>query len=179
MRLSTCSMRRPYDGAAWPRRIARRYARQLGAPGSLVGTTLVIAERVGEVVMAIQDPTAGASASNSATDAVQATTASAASKRWLIGGFLLAGAAQLITISALLSADPIMASWAELLLASAPAPLAAAAAFTPARLARLATVVAVAALVAGIAGAVLHTGLFFAPALVVLVVGGLKLFRER
>jgi hypothetical protein len=128
--------------------------------------------------MAIQDPTAGASSRVSATVAAQATTASAASERWLIGGFILAGAAQLITISALLSADPITASWAELLLASAPAPLAAAAAFTPARLAKLATLVAVAALVAGIAGAVLHSGLFFAPALVVLIIGGLKLWHE-
>ena len=34
-------------------------------------------------------------------------------------------------------------------------------------------------LVAGIAGSILHTGLFFAPALVVLAVGGVKLWRER
>ena len=43
----------------------------------------------------------------------------------------------------------------------------------------LAAVVGVLVLVAGIAGAVLHTGLFFVPALVVLAVGGLKLWRER
>jgi uncharacterized membrane protein len=39
---------------------------------------------------------------------------------------LLAGAAQLITISALVGADPIPAAWSSLLLAVAPAPLAAA-----------------------------------------------------
>jgi hypothetical protein len=38
---------------------------------------------------------------------------------------LLAGATQLITISALVGADPIAATWAPLLLAVAPAPLAA------------------------------------------------------
>jgi hypothetical protein len=34
-------------------------------------------------------------------------------------------------------------------------------------------------LVAGIAGGILHTGLFFVPALVALAVGGVKLWRER
>ena len=33
-------------------------------------------------------------------------------------------------------------------------------------------------LVAGIAGGILHIGLFFVPALVVLAVGGVKLWRE-
>jgi hypothetical protein len=33
-------------------------------------------------------------------------------------------------------------------------------------------------MIAGIIGGVLHTGLFFAPALVVLVIGALKLNRE-
>ena len=108
-----------------------------------------------------------------------AAVAKPASRRWLVGAFLLAGAAQLITISALTSADPAPATWAALLLATAPAPLAALAAFTPAPLARPATVVAAAALVAGIAGTVLHTGLFFAPAVVFLAVGGLKLWQER
>ena len=51
---------------------------------------------------------------------------------WLRGAFYLAGAAQLITISALLSADPEPATWAMLLLAVAPVLLAAAAAFAPA-----------------------------------------------
>jgi hypothetical protein len=91
----------------------------------------------------------------------------------------LAGAAQLITISALVRAVPMPATWATLLLAIAPAPLVAVAAFAPASVARLAAAVAAVVLVAGIAGAMLHTGLFFVPALVTLVVGGLKLWRER
>ncbi|MFI5063375.1 MAG: hypothetical protein ACHP9Z_05280 [Streptosporangiales bacterium] len=96
---------------------------------------------------------------------------------WLCGAFFLAGAAQLITISALLSVDPLAATWSALLLAIAPAPLAAAAAFAPAPVARIAAVAGAAALVAGIVGGVLHTGLFFVPALVVLVIGGLRLWR--
>jgi hypothetical protein len=98
---------------------------------------------------------------------------------WRRSALLLAGAAQLITISALLGQDPPPVTWASLLLALAPAPLAAAAAFAPGPVNMLAAVVGVLVLVAGIAGAVLHTGLFFVPALVVLAVGGLKLWRER
>jgi hypothetical protein len=52
------------------------------------------------------------------------------------------------------------------------------AAFAPASVARPAAAVAAVVLVVGIAGAILHTGLFFVPALVALVVGGLKLWRE-
>lgn len=129
--------------------------------------------------MAFNNPAAATSNNIPATVAGQQTTACPASRRWLTGAFLLAGAAQLITISALLSIDPTPATWAELLLAIAPAPLAAAAAFTPAPVARLATLAAAAVMVAGIAGAILHTGLFFAPALVLLVVGGQKLWRGR
>ena len=98
---------------------------------------------------------------------------------WRRGALLLAGAAQLITISALLGQDPPPVTWASLLLALAPAPLAAAAAFAPGPVNMLAAVVGVLVLVAGIAGAVLHTGLFFVPALVVLAVGAVKLWRER
>jgi hypothetical protein len=43
----------------------------------------------------------------------------------------------------------------------------------------LAAVVGVLVPAAGIAGAALHTGLFSVPALVVLAMGGLKLWRER
>src|SRR5260370_3046897 len=130
--------------------------------------------------MTTQNPATGA-ASSSALPSItpSASRASSASRPWRTGAFLLAGAAQLITISALLSVDPITATWAALLLAIAPAPLAAAAAFTPAPIARLAALATAAVLVAGIAGAVLHTGLFFAPALVVLIVGGVKLWREQ
>jgi hypothetical protein len=98
---------------------------------------------------------------------------------WRRGALILAGAAQLITISALTSADPLAVTWSSLLLAIAPALLAAAAAFAPAPVNRLAAVAGVLVLVAGIAGGILHTGLFFVPALVVLVIGGVKLWREQ
>jgi hypothetical protein len=134
--------------------------------------------------MTIDNPTAAISSDISAAVGGHTTTAGPASKRWLTGAFLLAGAAQLITISALLainriSIDRTTVTWAELLLAIAPAPVAALAAFTPAPLARPATIVAAAVVIVGIVGAILHTGLFFAPALVLLVVGSLKLWRER
>jgi uncharacterized membrane protein len=91
---------------------------------------------------------------------------------------LLAGAAQLITISALVGADPIAATWSSLLLAVAPAPLAAAAAFAPAPVNLLAAVAGIAVMVAG-TGQLTHTGLFFVPALVVLAVATVKLWREQ
>ena len=43
----------------------------------------------------------------------------------------------------------------------------------------LAAVAGIAVLVAGIAGQLTHTGLFFVPALVVLAVGAVKLWREQ
>jgi hypothetical protein len=98
---------------------------------------------------------------------------------WRRAALLLAGAAQLITISALVGADPIAATWLSLLLATAPAPLAAAAAFAPAPVNLLAAVAGLAVLAAGIAGQFTHTGLFFVPALVVLAVGAVKLWREQ
>jgi hypothetical protein len=98
---------------------------------------------------------------------------------WRRGALILAGAAQLITISALTGADPLAVTWWSLLLAIAPAPLAAAAAFAPAPLNKLGAIAGVLVLVAGIAGGILHIGLFFVPALVVLVIGGVKLWREQ
>ena len=98
---------------------------------------------------------------------------------WRRGAFLLAAAAQLITISALTSADPLAVTWSSLLLAIAPAPLAALAAFAPARVARPAAAVAVVVLVAGIVGGILHTGLFFLPALIALTVGTVMLWGEQ
>lgn len=97
--------------------------------------------------------------------------------QWLLAGLLLAGAAQLIDIAVLTSADRLPASWWLLLLATAPAPLAAVAAFAPPEVARLAVVMVVAALVAGVIGGITHNGLFFAPALVALVIGGLRLWK--
>jgi hypothetical protein len=98
---------------------------------------------------------------------------------WLRGAMLLAGAAQLITISALVGADPLAATWSSLLLAIAPAPLAAAAAFSPAPASRLAAAAGAVVLVAGIVGGITHTGVLFLPALVVLIVGAVKLWGER
>jgi hypothetical protein len=98
---------------------------------------------------------------------------------WRRAGLFLAGAAQLITISALVGADPIPATWSSLLLAVVPAPLAAAAAFAPAPVNLLAAVAGIVVLAVGIVAQVTHTGLFFVPALVVLAVGALKLWRER
>jgi hypothetical protein len=130
--------------------------------------------------MTTQNAPAGTSpATSTATLASPAPVAAPPSWAWRRGALFLAGAAQLITISALLSADPLAVTWASLLLAIAPAPLAAAAAFAPAPVNRLAVVVGVLVLVAGIAGAIVHTGLFFVPALVVLAVGGVKLWREQ
>jgi len=70
------------------------------------------------------------------------TVVSAARARWpwRRAALFLAGAAQLTTISALVGADPIPASWSSLLLAAAPAPLAAAAVFAPAPVSLLAAV---------------------------------------
>ena len=98
---------------------------------------------------------------------------------WRRSALILAGAAQLITISALNSADPLAVTWWSLLLAIAPAPLAAAAAFAPAPLNMLAAIAGVLVLAAGIAGGIMHIGLFFVPALVVLAVGGVKLWHEQ
>jgi hypothetical protein len=97
---------------------------------------------------------------------------------WMRGALVLAGAAQLITISALTSADPLAATWWSLLLAIAPAPLVAAAAFTPVPANRLLAVAGSVVLLIGIVGGITHISLFFVPALVILVVGAVKLWRE-
>lgn len=112
------------------------------------------------------------------TSARVAKRATIPSWPWRRGAMLLSGAAQLITISSLLSADREPATWAMLLLAIAPAPLAAATAFLPARLTRLAAVAAAIVLLVGIIGAVRHTGLFFVPAFAVMVVAIIKLWSE-
>ena len=118
-------------------------------------------------------------APSAATSAATEPVLTPPSWPWRRGALLLAGAAQLITISALLSADPLAVTWWSLLLAIAPAPLAAAATFAPARLNLFAAVAGVVVLIAGIAGGILHIGLFFVPALVVLAVGAVKLWREQ
>jgi hypothetical protein len=76
-------------------------------------------------------------------------------------------------------------TWSALLLAIAPAPLAAAAAFTPLRLAIPAAAAAAVAMLVGIVGGIGHTGPLFIPALIVLVIGvlgatdGLRLWLAK
>src|SRR3974390_3141950 len=99
---------------------------------------------------------------------------------WRRAALILAGAAQLITISALVTSDyPLAATWWSLLLGIAPAPGAAVAAFGPAPVNRLAGVAGVLVLVAGIAGGIVHIGVLFVPALVALAVGTVKLWGEQ
>lgn len=107
-------------------------------------------------------------------------------KRWLFAAFLLAGAAQLITISALLSAEPLAASWSALLLAIAPVLLTAAAALGPPRLARPAAAAAAVVLIVGIvgtltdwSGSIAHIGPLFIPALAAVLVGGFRLWQAN
>jgi len=108
-----------------------------------------------------------------------AVTAAPPSWRWRRAALLLAIAAQLITISDLVGADPVPATWTALLLAIGPAPLALAAAFALAPVNWLAAVAGVVVLVTGIAGQITHTGLFFLPALVALAIGSVLLWREQ
>jgi hypothetical protein len=109
---------------------------------------------------------------------VPAHAALPASRIWLRVALFLAAGAQLITISALVGAEPLAVTWAAMLLAIAPAPVTAAAAFAPVPVARPAAVVAAVVLLAGIIGAVGHTGLFFLPALAALAIGASLLWRE-
>jgi|SRR5215467_6022404 len=125
------------------------------------------------------DSTPAASSSEASPAAPAITYPAPPSWPWRRAALFLAGAAQLITISALVGTDPIAATWSPLLLAAAPAPLAAAAAFAPAPVNQLAAVAGIAVLIAGIAGQVTHTGLFLVPALAVLAVGAVKLRRDR
>jgi hypothetical protein len=131
--------------------------------------------------MATQQPLpASASATSATATAVAVPSRSIlSSKPWRLAGFLLAGAAQLITISALLSVDPLPATWSALLLAIAPAPLAAVAAFSPRAAAKPVTVAAAVAILVGVVGGIGRTGSLFIPALVALVVGGFMLWRAK
>ncbi len=153
----------------------------LGEPGSLVGTTFVMEHSR----LVRQEPAMTANAPVDVSPAAgtgplpSAAVPAPPSWPWRRAALLLSGAAQLITISALVGVDPPPVTWSSVLLAIAPAPLAAVAAFAPAPVNRLAVVVGVLVLVAGIARAWPHTGLFFVPALVALCVGGAKLWRER
>ena len=123
-------------------------------------------------------PVATSAPTSAARQAGTLRARAATSWWWLQGALLLAGAAQVIIISALVSADPLAATWWSLLQAIAPAPLAAAAAFGPAPVNRLATAACLLVLIAGIAGGIVHIALLFVPALLVLAVGGVRLWRE-
>jgi hypothetical protein len=127
-------------------------------------------------------PSAGTAAQ--AATAISARPPRSITQRWLFAAFLLAGAAQLITIAALLGSTPLATTWPALLLAIAPAPLAAAAAFTAPRLARLAAAAAGVAIIVGIVGSLTEwstsdarTGVLFILAFAAVVVGGLRLWR--
>jgi hypothetical protein len=101
-----------------------------------------------------------------------------ATRAWLLAALLLSAAAQLITIAALLGADPIPATWAAVLLAVAPAPLALLASHAPAQTARLFAALAAVVLIIGIVAQITHTGLFFVPALAAMAVAAIRLWRE-
>ena len=120
--------------------------------------------------------TSSVPASATAIESAHTKPARSVTERWLFASFLLAGGAQLITISALLSVDPVAASWSALLLAIAPVLLTAAAAFSPLRVARLAAGAAVVVLVIGVIAQGGNTGPLFIPALVAVVVGGMRLW---
>jgi uncharacterized oligopeptide transporter (OPT) family protein len=128
--------------------------------------------------------TPSATTATAAASAISARPPRTITQRWLFAAFLLAGAAQLITISALLSADPLAPSWWALLLGIAPVLLAAVAVFGPRTVTRPAVVAAVVGMIVGIVGCLVswhsgtsHTGVLFFPALVAAVVGGLRLWR--
>jgi hypothetical protein len=124
--------------------------------------------------------TSGSSPINSST-ALPATAALSVlrTNQWRRAALLLTGAAQLITIASLTYLLHPGVSWAALLLAIAPAPLAAVTAFAPRPLARWAAVVTALVVAAGLVGWAGHAGWLFAPALAALIVVCLLLWRER
>ena len=132
--------------------------------------------RISRTVPATAAPADGAAVSEPASAALVAPAP--ASWPWRRAALLASVAAQLITISALVSADPIPATWTALLLAVAPTPLALLVVFAPASVARLAAPVAVVVLVAGMIGQVTQTGLFFLPALAAMAGAALLLWHE-
>jgi hypothetical protein len=101
------------------------------------------------------------------------------SRPWLRGAAFLALGAQVITISALVGADRMPVTWWALLLAIAPGPLAWAAALAPVTVALPAAVLCTVVVIVGTAGGIVHTGLFFLPALVVLIIGAASLRRGQ
>src|SRR5580693_7014675 len=110
-----------------------------------------------------------------AASAISSTSAAAvpapASWPWLRTALMLALAGQMIVLASLLGSAPISATWAALLLAIA--------AFSPASVTRIVAPLTVVVLVVGIIGQITHQGLFFIPALAVMIVAVLKLWGER
>lgn len=100
-------------------------------------------------------------------------------RQWLLTALLLCGAAQLITIASLTYLVHPGVTWAGLLLAIAPVPLAAVTAFAPRPLARWAAVITALVVAAGLAGWAAHAGWLFAPALAALIVVCLRLWGHR
>jgi hypothetical protein len=98
---------------------------------------------------------------------------------WLLAALILAGSAQLITVSLLTGSVPLAATWASLLLATAPAPLAPAAAYLPAPASLLFAVAGLGVMLAGLIAEISHAGLWFLPALVITAIGIVMLWRER
>jgi len=97
---------------------------------------------------------------------------------WMRGALVLAIGAQLITLSALNSADPLSGSWAALLLAISPAPLCALAVLAPRQYVKPASMLAIVVLLVGMIGGITHTGLFFLPELGVLAYATRKAWTE-
>lgn len=87
------------------------------------------------------------------TSSAERVTPAPPSWPWRRGALILAGAAQLITISALVTPDyPLAVTWWWLLLGVAPAPVAAVAAFALVPVNLRAAVIGVVVLAAGVAG---------------------------
>jgi len=99
--------------------------------------------------------------------------------RWRIGAFLLTGAAQIITIASVTYLLHPRVTWAALLLAIAPAPLAAVTAFGPRPLAKWTAIITALVVIAGLAGWATHAGWLFAPALAALIMVCLRLWGNR
>src|SRR5260221_4603851 len=134
----------------------------LGVPGSLVGGVGKSRTRPQEPPMTIDSPSAASSA-DASTAGPGVASAAPPSRPWRLAALLLAGAAQLITISALVSVDPIPVTWASLLLAISPAPLAAAALYAPAPADRPGPAPGGAGLAGGVAGRTPAPGPVFLP----------------
>jgi hypothetical protein len=124
------------------------------------------------------------SASASATAIAPAASApapAAAARRpgwqWRWAAFFLSGAGQVVTISSLQWIGAPSATWAALLLATAPVLLGVLIAFGRVPVARLAAVVSAVAIIAGIAGD-WRIGLLFVPALIAVLGAGFALWRQ-